>query len=57
MAAPFAVARHDAVDGVAALTVVGELNSTSGDILIQCVLETTDLARRLHVTVTGWTSG
>ena len=39
MAAAFAVARHDAVDGVVALTVVGELDSVSGDILTTMTLD------------------
>jgi anti-anti-sigma factor len=33
MAASFAVGRHDEADGVVALTVVGELDMVSGDIL------------------------
>ena len=39
MAAAFAVARHDAVDGVVALTVVGELDLVSGDILTRMTLD------------------
>jgi anti-sigma B factor antagonist len=39
MAAAFAVAGHDAVDGVVALTVVGELDMVSGDILTRMTLD------------------
>ena len=39
MAAAFAVGRHDAVDGVVALTVVGELGIVSGDVLTRMTLD------------------
>jgi anti-anti-sigma factor len=39
MAAAFAVGRHDAIDGVVALTVVGELDRVSGDILTRMTLD------------------
>ena len=39
MAAAFAVTRHDAVHGVATLTVVGELDDASGDILTRMTLD------------------
>jgi anti-sigma B factor antagonist len=38
MAAAFAVGRHDAAQGVVALTVVGELDIVSGDILARMTL-------------------
>jgi len=39
MAAAFAVTRHDAVNGVVTLTVVGELDDASGHILTKMTLD------------------
>jgi anti-anti-sigma factor len=39
MAAAFAVTRHDTVNGVATLTVIGDLDHASGDILTRMTLD------------------
>jgi hypothetical protein len=59
MAAAFAAGRHDAVDHVVALTVVGErarctyrIVNPSG--LVRYVLDTDDRERQLQVGVSGW---
>jgi len=62
MAAAFAVDRHDAVNGVVALTMVGELDIVSGDILTRMTLDAVandvtevvvDLARVTWLDATG----